>query len=212
MDDETELAADDNTNAGEGDVIEAVEETSEAAKAEDDQSTVLTEGDDVPSEGEEESTEGTAGAPEAYEDFVMPEGFDVDESALELAKPLFKELGLDQANAQKAVDVFAKIAGQQAEAMAEGHSAQVAAWTAETTKSMSKEDIGVAVAGLKRFDTEGKVAEVLNSTGLGSHPDVVAFFKRVGEATSEDSFDGKPAGMPGDEKPVEDVLYGNSGQ
>ena len=205
MSDETELAATETTDADAGDITETVE-----ANSTEPTSTVLTDGDDAPSEGEEIATDERQGAPESYSDFEMPEGFDVDSAALEAATPIFKELNLDQGQAQKLVSVYAEMAGKQAEAMAESHAAQVETWTAETHKAMSQEDIGVAIAGLKRFDTDGEVANVLNSTGLGSHPAVVAFFKRVGESTSEDSFDGKPAGKI--DRSIEDKLYGNSGQ
>ena len=45
---------------------------------------------------------------DTYADFVMPEGVQLDETALAEAVPIFKELGLTQDQAQKVVDLRAK--------------------------------------------------------------------------------------------------------
>src|SRR5712671_3512851 len=53
-------------------------------------------------EGEKKAE--TAGAPEKYEDFKLPEGVELAPEAVAEVSTLFKELGLSQANAQKLVD------------------------------------------------------------------------------------------------------------
>jgi hypothetical protein len=67
-------------------------------------------------EGAPKEPPAKAGAPEAYAEFTAPEGFEIDPTALAEATPLFKELGLDQARAQKLVDFYAKQSQQAAEA------------------------------------------------------------------------------------------------
>lgn len=214
MSDETLLAAQDNTDA------DGVEDQTAGTEASEGDATEVDEGgsaetnqEDAGSQDQQEASEDD-GAPEAYEAFEMPEGFEVDEAALAGATPIFQELGLSQAKAQKLVSFFAEHEGQRAEAMAAGHVAQVEAWETAAREQFGAEFDGTvqtAVAGLKRFDTDGKVSEVLNSTGLGSHPEVIALFNRIGKATSEDTFDGKTTTIA-TEKTLEDKLYGKSGQ
>lgn len=60
--------------------------------------------------------EEAAGAPEKYEDFKAPDGFELDSATMEKATPLFKELGLNQDGAQKLVDFYATLSKDAAEA------------------------------------------------------------------------------------------------
>lgn len=52
----------------------------------------------------EKKPEEKAVAPEKYETFAAPEGYEIDPALVEKATPLFKELGLTQEQAQKLVD------------------------------------------------------------------------------------------------------------
>src|SRR5215471_21036533 len=63
-----------------------------------------------------EKTPAAAGAPEKYSDFTPPEGFDLNEEAMAKAEPIFRELGLTQAQAQRMVDFYAEISKSSAEA------------------------------------------------------------------------------------------------
>jgi len=49
-----------------------------------------------------------AGAPEAYGEWKLPEGYELDKAAADEASPIFKELNLTQDQAQKLVDFYAK--------------------------------------------------------------------------------------------------------
>ena len=48
------------------------------------------------------------GAPEAYSDFKVPDGYTLDKAVVDEASPLFKEMNLTQDQAQKLADFFIK--------------------------------------------------------------------------------------------------------
>lgn len=132
-----------------------------------------------------------SGAPEKYEDFKLPEGFQVDQPVLEEAQALFKEAGLSQDQAQKLVDMWT---GRQ-KAMQEGNAK---AWTdlregwvkeAKADKEFGGQkfdaNLGKAKAALKAFGSP-KLYEALEFSGMGDHPEVIRFLVKVGEAVGED--------------------------
>lgn len=61
-----------------------------------------------PKEGEGEKPKAVEGAPEKYDVFKAPEGYELDTKAVEEASAIFKEAGLTQAVAQKLVDLYSK--------------------------------------------------------------------------------------------------------
>lgn len=56
------------------------------------------------------------GAPEKYEAFKAPEGYELDQPTVDRAIPLFKELGLSQEGAQKLIDFQSELSKQASEA------------------------------------------------------------------------------------------------
>lgn len=56
-----------------------------------------------------------AGAPEAYSDWKMPEGYEIDTEAKTEADTIFKELNLTQDQGQKLIDMYAKYSKASAE-------------------------------------------------------------------------------------------------
>lgn len=124
--------------------------------------------------------------PESY-DLKMPDGVTLDKVAAEEFTAIAKELGLDQASAQKLADVGANISKRQAQS----HVKMVESW-AEQTKTDTeiggdKLDENLAVAR-KAIDAFGgkDLRELLDSTGVGNHPAIVKFAYKVGKAISED--------------------------
>ena len=97
------------SDAGTADTTAATEQQADATAAAD----AGTQPTDKPAEGAKVDGEGTpaedkkeapAGAPEKYEAFTLPEGYEVDEQLLNEFTPTLKELGLTQAAAQKVMD------------------------------------------------------------------------------------------------------------
>jgi hypothetical protein len=134
------------------------------------------EGDDPPKEGE----------PEQYT-FTAPEGVTLDAGAVEAFTPVAHELKLNQEQAQKLVSVYADLQQRQAEA----HTAQVAEWAKAVT---TDKELG----GAKWPETQALIArardqfaspellQVMDQTGLGSHPAVVKLFARLGKEIADD--------------------------
>ena len=137
--------------------------------------------------------------PESYE-LKMPDGVQLDSAAAEEFTAIAKELKLDQAAAQKLADIGAKMATRQAEA----HAQLVETWTEQvkTDKDIGgdklDENLGVARKAIDTFGSP-ELKALLNSTGLGNHPEVVKLAFKVGKAISEDRFvTGAPKGAETD--------------
>lgn len=137
--------------------------------------------------------------PESYE-LTMPEGVELDQAAASEFTAIAKELKLDQAAAQKLADVGAKMAQRQVEA----HAKLVESWTEQvkTDKEIGgdklAENLGIARKAIDTFGTP-ELKALLNSSGLGNHPEVVKLAYKVGKAISEDRFvTGSPKGPSND--------------
>lgn len=149
--------------------------------------------------GDGDAPKGTddAGAPEKYE-FAMADGtaLNVEDPLIEAAVPVFKELGLSQEKAQKLIDLDLVRRANDAAAFDKTK----AGWENEIRKDV---DLGGdnfqatvrSVQGVvRKFDPEGTLTEALDSTGLGSHPALVRFLKRVAVAIGEDDSSGGSSG------------------
>jgi hypothetical protein len=137
--------------------------------------------------------------PESYE-LKMPDGVQLDSAAAEEFTAIAKELKLDQAAAQKLADIGAKMATRQAEA----HAQLVETWTEQvkTDKEIGgdklDQNLGIARKAIDTFGSP-ELKALLNSTGLGNHPEVVKLAFKVGKAISEDRFvTGSPKGAETD--------------
>ena len=126
--------------------------------------------------------------------FDTPEGMGLDEAGMQEFTAIAKELKLPQDAAKRLVDLEVKrIQGQQ-----EQHLKLVESWgeAVKTDQEIggAKLDENLAVAR-RAVDAFGSPAlkELLNTTGLGKHPEVVKAFYKAGKAISEDGF---VRGMP----------------
>jgi hypothetical protein len=160
--------------------------TDDAAKADDSKAADAKKDDAKP-----------VGAPEAYEDFKLPEKFEVSESAMGEFKTLAKELNLSQEQAQKLVDFQTSQTKGNTQALVqnlmEGVDKTAKEW-ADTAKSDAEyggekfsENMAHATAALKAFGTDALKA-VLNESRLGNHPELIRFMVRAGKAISQDGF------------------------
>lgn len=131
--------------------------------------------------------EGTK-APESYE-FKMPDGVELDKAAADEFSGIAKELGLNQEQAQKVADIGAKMVQRQAEA----HLAQVQSWVdaVKTDKEIGGDKLGENLAiARKTIDTFGspELKNLLNTSGMGNHPEIVKMAYKIGKAISDDGF------------------------
>jgi hypothetical protein len=133
------------------------------------------------------------GAPEAYTDFTLPEGMDMDVEVLGEFKDFAKELNLPQDKAQKIVDFQTKLATKQAEQYQAAVMKQGEQWAAAVKNDPElggenyEKSVASAVKVIQAFGDDG-LKSLLNTSGLGNHPALFKFCHRVSQAISEDKF------------------------
>lgn len=132
-------------------------------------------------------------APDKY-DFKAPEGQKLDAGAIEEATPVFKELGLDNAQAQRLVDLFNKRVGDKVAEASNIIKAQGEAWAAQVKADPDigpkldqiKVDLGRALDGL---NLDPKVrqgfSDGMNISMIGSNPDFIKVFWAMAKAVNE---------------------------
>ena len=133
------------------------------------------------------------GAPEAYEDFTLPEGMEMDVEILGEFKNLAKELNIPPAKAQPLIDLQSQLASKQAELYQTAVTKQAKDWAAEikSDPEIGGENYDKSVASaIKVIQSFGDPAltELLRSTGLGNNPALFKFCHRISAAISEDKF------------------------
>lgn len=148
-------------------------------------------------DGTEEGKDGKAnepkpGAPEKYEDFKLPEGFEVDPKAMEQFTPIAKELNLTQDQAQKLVNLQSELVKEAAQRQVDDWNKLTETWhtTAQDDKEYGglkfDENVGLANAALAKFGTP-ELIKTLSDFGMANHPEMVRVFYRVGKAMAEDT-------------------------
>jgi len=191
------------------------------------------------SEGEEESEEEEeSGAPESYEKFELPEGVEMTDEQFKEVSEFSQSLNLNQEQAQQAVNYHNEVVGRVlADAKEEANIQRMKTqedWVnqvkgdKEIGGAAMKENLSVALKSLNAFsdnavDATGKpvldkaglpvskIAQALQESGFGDHPEMVRVFYRVGKLISEDSYlSGKaPTGAP---KTQAETMYPDQGK
>lgn len=163
------------------------------------QTTALTEG---------ASTTPPAEVPAEDYAFEMPDGIELDKTAADEFTAIAKELKLPKDAAKKLVDLEVK----RVQAQREQHSTLVESW-AESVKADKEiggdklnENLAVARKAIDTFGTP-ELKELLNSTGLGNHPEVVKLAFKIGKAISEDGFVRGAPKSPGTESDLAKSLF-----
>ncbi len=133
----------------------------------------------------------TQGAPDAYTDFKLPDGMELDAKLTDSFKATAKELGLSQEAAQKLVSLQAEHAKSTAESLVskaeQQRAEQISAWQDETKKALGaewKKELGFAGKALDAF-WPPEFRKMLTASGLGDHPQMVAGLVKMGKAMSE---------------------------
>lgn len=133
------------------------------------------------------------GAPEVYADWTVPEGVSLTPELATEIGALAKAHNLPQAEAQKLVDVGAKVAQHQLQQQISTVQALHAEW-AEQVKVDKEiggdklaENLGRAKAAMLATSTP-QLQVLLEKSGLAHHPDVVRHFLRIAPAVLPDNF------------------------
>lgn len=159
-------------------------------------------------------TEGSDTPPDTYADFVMPEGMQLDETALAEATPLFKELGLTQEQSQKVVDLYAKQAQAGSQKQVDDFNQLMNDWReqSKTDKEFGgdkfDESLKTATLAIDKYGTSG-LKQLLEEHGVGNHPEVVRFMVRVGQTIKEDVPGSSGVALTKSDD-HQSILYGNN--
>ena len=130
-------------------------------------------------------------APDSYT-FKAPEGRELDRALLDSATPIFRELGLDQANAQKLVDFMTGPFADHTKKLVDTMRAD---WQSQITKDpimggkldAVKADIGRMKAEIFGNDSAARkdFEDAMNLTGAGDHPDIVRAWWKASQRFTE---------------------------
>ena len=155
------------------------------------------------------------GPPAEYGEFaVTAEGVVLDPEMMETFKPLAKELGLNQASAQKLVDLAVQVQQRTMDGIFEMHEQRKATWLAEAKAdpeiggdiSLWDEAVPGSAANSIALRAYNSIAQghpglkaAVDELGIGNHPEFLRMFHRIGKSMREDTF--VLAGGGGDAKP-----------
>lgn len=158
---------------------------------------------------------------EVPETYVLEpvDGVIIDEEAVAVATPVFRELGLTNEQANRLVPVaarFAEIVSRRAQDEALANAAALRKEWYDAV--MADEELGgstdrlektraIAARALDRF-ADAEFRSFLNETGLANHPAMVRMVYRIGQMLSEDQTDVKPsAASSADRQRIYDPAY-----
>lgn len=151
--------------------------------------------------------------PEAYAFKDLPEGYSISEQQLAEVTPLFKELNLTQEQADKLMAFDAKRALAAEQAGLEQRQGLVTGWEKSLREDATfgganfDANVGVAQKALAQFGTP-ELSTMLKESGLGSHPEVVRLFHRIGQQLAEGQLHSGSGNNT--RKSNEEVFYGKS--
>ncbi len=135
----------------------------------------------------------------------------MNQPLLDAALPVFKEIGISQIQAQQLMDVYAGQIKSDSQASAETYTQTVKDWVTEAKADSEiggdkfDANVGTAKRAIDKFGTP-KLVEVLEQTGLGSHPEFIRLFTRVGKLIAEDD-PGGDTRPPVSEKTPAEIFY-----
>lgn len=135
------------------------------------------------------------GAPEAYADFKAPENYTLDPKMIAEAAPIFKELGLSQDQAQRLVDLQAKLSLAAAKAPQETYEKLRSDWRTEANAHPDlKGKLGpggeVSTVIGKAIDSFGPdlakdFRAAMDLTGAGDNPAFIRAFYKLAQSVAE---------------------------
>lgn len=141
------------------------------------------------------------GAPEKYTDFTVPEGYTLDETVLKESSELFKSLNLDQAGAQKLIDMYVAKTSEAFQQPYKAYKDMREGWVKEIKADPEigakldqvKSTVARAIDGLGDAKLADSFREAMDVTGAGDHPAFIRVFYRLAQLVTE----GKPVAGSG---------------
>lgn len=147
--------------------------------------------------GQDTDKDKPKGAPESYADFTLPENMEVNAAVLDEFKGMAKEANMPQEQAQKFVEMGAKLTQEAVENFAlsqvEAYAKKVEGWhktradDAEIggTEDKRNEVLSHASKVVKAVGGES-LLKALDETGAGNHPEIIRAFYRLRDVIGED--------------------------
>lgn len=147
------------------------------------------------------------GAPEAYADYTLPEGFVLDGERKEAAESFFREANMSQAGAQRAIDMFTKLVSEDAAVQQQAMEAAVAQQRDDWAKQAKTElgdkyeaTVAYARTAVQSLQNPALIT-AFDELGWGNHPELLKAFGQFGQMMRDSPVDG--IGSSGGAKPKE---------
>lgn len=143
-----------------------------------------------PEAGDKAGADGSefVGAPEAYDDFSLPEGFTLDEEQKAQVTELFKGLNLSQKGGQKLVDAFTERMTAQKEAELNALADKRKQWRAAIRQRPNyAAERALAQKGLRAVVSAPEEVAMFKGTWMSDHPALFNIFVKVGRLLGEDT-------------------------
>jgi hypothetical protein len=158
------------------------------------------------------------GEPEQYAAFDVPDGMTLDDGLLAQATPVFRELNLDQGQAQKLVSLYADAAKNTVAGLAQQQNAAretlIADWTAKTKTAFgdklaeAKGHVNAAINSLPAPEA-AELRQMFRETRISNHPLLFKLLDAYGATLSEDKLMNGDAGAQARAKSTAERLYPN---
>lgn len=172
------------------------------------------EGGSGDGQGKTEEAPELNGAPEAYGDFELPDGFTLDGDRKELALSLFRDSNLSQAGAQKYIDAFTKLVAEddsvRAQAMEAAVQQQRDDWAKQAKTELGDkydEAVGFARTAVQATGRP-ELIKAFDDLGWGNHPELIRAFEFFGRSMRDSPVEGIGSGGAAPQKqPPHKILY-----
>lgn len=169
-----------------------------ADQTNDDGKSLLNQDDKKPEvkEPEKKEPEKKAGDDKAaikYEPFKAPEGYEFDAAALEKATPLFQELGLNQEQAQKAIDLYSTLSTEYEKNIADAWKQTQDDWVKEIKADKDighklpevKATISKALDAVLGPELKAEFQKAMDFTGAGNNPAFIRGMNKMASLLAE---------------------------
>ena len=146
-----------------------------------------------------------------YTDFSAPEGVLMDQDIMTEFKAAGIDAGISQQQAQKLVDLGVKLQGNIEERIETQKAEQLNKWQEDARNDSEiggdklDENLSIAKKAVDMFASP-ELVEILNTSGMGNHPEMIRVFLNIGKKISEDGvFSG--GGSPNGDKTIAQRMY-----
>ena len=163
----------------------------------------------------------TQETPKPYGEFTLPEGVTLDKALLDKVAPVFQKAGVTQETAQEIVTTYAQQLNEAAKATAEQQQKEYSE-TLQTWEKTIKQDpdfggvkfdqsVAAARRVIGKFGSP-EFGKLLDSTGIGNHPEFFRFVAKVAGAFSESPVINGNKGVQPRQREPEEILFTSMSQ